>query len=193
LSNKASGTIKQPDSNLGAYFHKIIADFSKEAKEHPFIHQHQWPRRFQELMRGIVANDDLTNEERKFLEDALNAFYNYLLEELTRFANRLDHLFWEIEKDIHAYYDRKDSIKIKIIGRIDRLSKMTANAIELVDYKILRDESSTANQKDKLQLALYTWILKQSGLEPTRISIASFCPNRKVIELNKNELESCKC
>ncbi|KIE59160.1 hypothetical protein A946_03920 [Methylacidiphilum kamchatkense Kam1] len=195
-SNESLGPEKQPDSNLGDYFHKIIADISKEAKASHFIRPDELLKRLKEIIQDKIKGDirakgDLKKEEKRFLEEALYAFYKGLPEELARCDNRIDHLFWEIEKDIYADYVKKDSKKIKIIGRIDRLSKTTANAIELVDYKISRYEPSTENidEKDKLQLALYSWMLKQSGQEPTRISLAYFHPNRKVIELNKNELE----
>ncbi|QSR88553.1 PD-(D/E)XK nuclease family protein [Methylacidiphilum caldifontis] len=189
VENETTGLGSQQNPLLGKYFHQIVAAFSKEVKEQNGpVELNKWLKRIEELKKSIVKE---SLKEKDFLKTALQEFCQGLAEQLNHYSNKLDHLFWKIEEDIKAIYTKKDKTKIKIVGRIDRLSKTEDNIIELVDYKIGNNQASSFPTRiDKLQVALYYWILKQSNYIPKRILLEYYTPQRKVFTIGKNELEN---
>ncbi|TFE72057.1 FtsK/SpoIIIE domain-containing protein [Methylacidiphilum caldifontis] len=179
----------QPNLLLGEYFHHVVFTFSKEVKEQKVpVELNKWLKRIEEIRKTIVKEH---LKESDFLKAALQEFCRGLTEQLNHYSNKLDYLFWKIEEDIEGSYIKKDSTKIKIVGRIDRLSKTEENIIELVDYKVCNNESLYYPiESDKLQVALYYWILKQSGFVPNRILLEYYTPQRKVFTITPNELET---
>ncbi len=183
-NNKQKLSIFLSQDELGTLIHKVIGDYIK------FIGQNSnkniWTDGFDKIIRNAINNNSyLFDFRRKNLRELYIQYLKIILEEpckklvdILKNAHKL-----ESEKEVEGFItfyenilgDNKLSIKLK--GKIDLVMKLNKE-YTIIDYKSSSTLGTAPKETDKLQLYLYSKLLKngEKNVVEKGILRISTCP-----------------